>query len=288
MLTEGNLSKHTERHKQLNEKRDFVEEYLDSLEPSVPPVGDQELRIDEHAEEGLIDLTPAESVSQSLQHTHPSRQEVQQKPHQQDKTKRKPARGSQKQPLAIDNVAVAKPSTPSKNMQDTMKRKDNSKAAKEDEVKAPKRRRESLEIAELDVQNLDINESNSKSWAVRVKMESRTTAEKRKLTNARTKQARTRPSQDDLHEQQPHKGGHDTQATRKPLQRIENNISNTRHHHHREHRDHRHHHRADLKQTTTTASSNRNTGRSDSNKPRKILTPGSLIVNLQWSKCDKY
>lgn len=169
MLTQDNLSKHTERHHQLNEKRDFVEEYLDSLDLSALKVASK-VWIHDSLSEGQ-ELSSAETSSQPNPPQHQTQQQPQQQRHQQDKAKRRGARSKLEQ-QAADEVSAVKPhSRKTQESKPTLiestKRRDSLLTARQDETKSSKRRRQYVEAVELEVQNLDINESDSSKAAVR-------------------------------------------------------------------------------------------------------------------------
>ncbi|KAF9941356.1 hypothetical protein BGZ67_005186 [Mortierella alpina] len=139
MLTQHNLSKHTERHHQLNEKRDFVEEYLDSL-----------------------DLSALNPSCPSIRARARARQ---------DKAKRRGTRSKLEQHSADEASAAKQHSRKTQESKSTLiestKRRDSLMTSRQDETKSSKRRRQYVEAVELEVQNLDINESDSSKTALR-------------------------------------------------------------------------------------------------------------------------
>ncbi|KAF9569256.1 hypothetical protein EC968_002626 [Mortierella alpina] len=168
MLTQDNLSKHTERHHQLNEKRDFVEEYLDSLDLSVLKVTSK-VRTHERLSERL-ELSSAETSSKPILPKLQSQQQPQQQRHQQDKAKRRGTRSKLEQD-SVDEVSAVKPRSrktqeSKSTMVESTKRRDSLMDARQDETKSSKRRRQYVEAVELEVQNLDINESESSKMAL--------------------------------------------------------------------------------------------------------------------------
>ncbi|KAF9966764.1 hypothetical protein BGZ70_001378 [Mortierella alpina] len=163
MLTQHNLSKHTERHHQLNEKRDFVEEYLDSLDLSALK-GPSKVRYHGSLSVGQ-EPSSAETSPQPAPPQHPSQQQPTQQRHQQNKAKRRGPRSKTEQ-YSADEIAVDKPHSRKTQegksaLIEGTKRRDSLLTAGQDETKSSKRRRQYVEAVELEVQNLDINESNS-------------------------------------------------------------------------------------------------------------------------------
>ncbi|CAO3565687.1 unnamed protein product [Mortierella alpina] len=295
MLTQHNLSKHTERHHQLNEKRDFVEEYLDSLDLSALK-GPSKVRCHGSLSVGQ-EPSLAEASPQPIPPQHPSQQQLPQQPqqpHQQNKAKRRGTRSKPEQHSA-DEVVAAKPH--SRKAQESKsaliegtKRRDSLLTAGQDETKSSKRRRQYVEAVEIEVQNLDINDSNSSKAPLKKRGGRPVRASIKTRSRTSAKLARTRRSREDLLELQPHNGERKTTSSKKPLRsRSEKNnqigcgYRYARHHHRRpscgQRRDHqrRDHQRNDLKELSASRGKS---GRSDSNKPRKILTQGSLIINF--------
>ncbi|KAF9991179.1 hypothetical protein BGZ75_002806 [Mortierella antarctica] len=175
MLTQHNLSKHTERHHQLNEKRDFVEEYLDSLDLSALklasnirtqniPSKEQELSSTGTSSQPILPQHQSQSQSQS-------QQQPQQQRHQQDKAKRRGTRSKLEQHSADEASAAKQHSRKTQESKSTLiestKRRDSLMTSRQDETKSSKRRRQYVEAVELEVQNLDINESDSSKTALR-------------------------------------------------------------------------------------------------------------------------
>ncbi|KAF9957519.1 hypothetical protein BGZ72_001745 [Mortierella alpina] len=192
MLTQDNLNKHTERHHQLNEKRDFVEEYLDSLDLSALKVATN-TRTRGSLREGQ-ELSSADTSSQLTLPLHQSQQQPrpQQQRQQQDKAKRRGTRSKLEQ-HSTDEVSAVRPhsrktqeskSTPIEGT----KRRDSVLAARQDETKSSKRRRQYVEAVELEVQNLDINESDTSKSALRKRRGRPTRASVKTRTLAPAKQ----------------------------------------------------------------------------------------------------
>ncbi|KAG0021925.1 hypothetical protein BGZ81_008744 [Podila clonocystis] len=183
MLSHDNLARHTLHHQELDVKRDFVQEYLESLEPSAAP----ELDPERSATTQRITPAPVPSLKTKgsgevnsktsqprqrhhhhhLHHNHHHNQEKGKKGKQHDnKVPSSPMVGNNN-PSANVGVSTHIESTvpkqaPKKKTQDnpttndSMKRKDVSKA-RQDNTKHKKKRKKQTDDVELDVEKLDIN-----------------------------------------------------------------------------------------------------------------------------------
>lgn len=190
MLNHDNLARHTLHHQELDYKRDFVQEYLESLDPSAVPEQDapeQDLSLQRTVSVPVSSLMVKGSggaenskTSQPRQrhhhhhlhhnHNHHSNQDKDKKGRQHDlNVPSSPMDG-------INNLSAnARASTriesevpkhsPRKkvksqldnpNTNDNVKRKDASKA-RQDNAKHEKRRKKQMDVVELDVEKLDIN-----------------------------------------------------------------------------------------------------------------------------------
>ncbi|KAG0089453.1 hypothetical protein BGZ93_009850 [Podila epicladia] len=238
MLSHDNLAKHTLHHQELDHKRDFVQEYLESLDSSVAP----ELDAERFATAQRTMSAPVSSFKTkgsgggnsktAPRHHHHHHQH---NTHSHDKDKK----GKQLDPNmpsslmvghnnltahagASTHIGSAVPKQPSKEqvesqldkdnptMIDHMKRKDISKAKLED-TKHKKKRKKQMDDVELDVEKLDINARYDVHHALQQepyqpeRTDNRTTApEKSRATvSSRKRASKSRRLHDDLHDKQP-------------------------------------------------------------------------------------
>ncbi|KAI9240375.1 MAG: hypothetical protein BYD32DRAFT_458907 [Podila humilis] len=252
MLNHDNLARHTLHHQELDLKRDFVQEYLESLDPLAAPEQDAPeqgpvlpttiLSLQRTVSAPVSSLmvkgsggTENSKASQPRQrhhhhhlhhnHNHHNNQDKDKKGRQHDFTVPSSLLDG------IDNLSanaraltrieseVPKHSPRKKvksrldnlNTNDNMKRKDASKARK-DNAKHEKRRKKQMYAVELDVEKLDINtphydvhhilqqETNQPERATRMT----TTPEKAKPTaSSRKRVNKSKHRHDDLHDKQP-------------------------------------------------------------------------------------
>jgi len=154
MLSLSNLAKHTEHHIHLDEGRDFVKEFLESLDSTSMPEHDPEPAVAE----------PIDTNQDNLDH---SRQQQ-----QSHKSKRK--RKSQDSPEvprpSINNVTVSTvPRTrhgDSSAVIDGTGYRDNPRPTAHDDPKNAKKQRQILDL-ELEIQQLDINQPRKTSTSAR-------------------------------------------------------------------------------------------------------------------------
>lgn len=194
MLNHDNLARHTLHHQELDHKRDFVQEYLESLDPSAAPELDPVLPITiltlERTVSAPVSLLKAKGsegagsskTSQTRQRHHHHHHHHHNRQNNQDKDKKGRQHDHNVPSSSMDGVnnisanaralariesAVPKHSPRKKvknqldnpNTNDNMKRKDASKA-RQDSTKHKKRRKKQTDVVELDVEKLDINESH--------------------------------------------------------------------------------------------------------------------------------
>ncbi|KAF9083486.1 hypothetical protein BGX23_011391 [Mortierella sp. AD031] len=317
MLNQNNLAQHTQHHQELDESRDFVREFLDTLDPSSAPQTDPGLEPVELVPDIMLKSSSAGSKHRShepQQYTNirPAQQQPPQtQQHKQYKLQQSPQIQAQPQPHT--NPDKSKRKKVSKEHQDTPKRttttepqpilqddkkisasgvrrkEGNGEAGKGNSRQGKKRKQEASEV-EQGVQDLEIRDPHSGNPSSREKRkrqtEGTTTTKPKGPTTTRGKQAKTRPTQDDRRasNQQDEERRKD-QGRRTSLNDLADNRSdnsNDHHHqHHGRHQDrHRHHHPLPALRRISDIAINDKPGVTDSNKPRKVLTQGSLIMNV--------
>ncbi|KAF9109757.1 hypothetical protein BGX27_007243 [Mortierella sp. AM989] len=282
-LNEDNLIKHTEHYQKLVEKRDFVREYLDSLhrtagsdyEPE-PAVTVPNLEIQGH------NPNNKEKISQPRHHRQQSQTQ-----------KRKQLRNAQVNDHIQFTNEVAGTQSSSKKRKESSStlikesdlKGDSGASIVQDKSKSNKKRRNQPSAIELEVKNLVINESISeprrsedrygcRSTKVRKVNRSQIVA-KSTQEKSTTLIAKNHLNKGDRHVSiQPEVSRKSRCLKIKPRYEQKDGKGDTRNDkkfmatHHHDHRD---------QNILTTPK--RKTTKSDSNKPRKILTQGSLIMN---------
>ncbi|KAF9538987.1 hypothetical protein EC957_005964 [Mortierella hygrophila] len=335
MLNQDNLAQHTQHHQELDESRNFVQEFLDTLDPSSAPQSDPGL--------GLVELTldivqkslstesktrgydspqrsnirPAQQQQQQqqtsqhqpqLQHLNQNQQLRQNKyqqllsqnrgPQQQahsnspDKSKRKKvSKKHQESPKLTYHEPQPILQESRKHPVSTTRRKEGNGAVGKDDTRQSKKRKQGVDDVELGVQDLEIRDSHSTNNPTsrnkrKRQTEGASTRSKGPTTTTKGKLAKNRHVQDDQRasnqQDEDRRKDHRRRATLHDLADNRSDNSNEYHpnHNHRHQRQHRH----DLALSAIRQNSNSkvkdNAGRKDSNKPRKILTQGSLIMNI--------
>ncbi|KAF9141754.1 hypothetical protein BG015_001175 [Linnemannia schmuckeri] len=310
MLNQDNLAQHTQHHQELDESRDFVREFLDTLDPSSAPQSDPGLepveltpgivlrspsieskpRGYDSPQRSNIRLAQQQQTSQhQRQHQHQNQnQQLRQNKHQQ----RQPQIQGQQQQVHSNSPDKSKRKKVSKEHQESHKRthhepqpilQDNRKhpasttrreegngAAGKDDMRQSKKRKQDADDVEQGVQDLEIRGSHSTN--------SPSSRNKRKPKNRLAQDGRHASNQQD-------EGRRKYHGKRVPLHDLVDNrsVNNDENHHNRNHR-HQYHHQHHLVFPALRYNSNStvkdNAGKKDSNKPRKILTQGSLIMNI--------
>lgn len=176
MLSHDNLARHTLHHQELDHKRDFVQEYLESLNPSAAPEVDPELSTTtQRTMSAPVSSLKTKGSGGGNSKTSPHRhhQHHHHNHHSQDKDKKgkQPDHNVPSSPMnagASTYIESAVPKQSSKKhvmsqldkdnptMNDYMKRKDVSKARLEN-TKHKKKRKKHADDVELNVEKLDIN-----------------------------------------------------------------------------------------------------------------------------------
>ncbi|KAG0249376.1 hypothetical protein BG011_009369 [Mortierella polycephala] len=287
MLSLENLSKHTQYHKELNVKRDFLKEFLDALGQAAAPEHDPAQETTEAAEsteEGSP--THRNAVSRSSDHhPQPYHQQALKKIHRNESKQEEP---SDKHEYSHKTIAVPSSPEPSRkknekqqkqgdrlSLIECMKRKSGSKSIKRNEPKMYKRRKQLDNAAEHDIQHLDTTKSEhnppSKQEKGKIAV-SRTAGTNGSGSRSMKKVAIwNHRAQEDRHgTKSQDKGSSREGRNRRPLQGRENDDHRNYHEHHK-----RHHTKGKEHSITT-----RRPRTSDSNKPRKVLTQGSLVMNM--------
>ncbi|KAK3843492.1 MAG: hypothetical protein J3R72DRAFT_440954 [Linnemannia gamsii] len=321
MLNQDNLAQHTQHHQELDESRDFVREFLDTLDPFSAPLSEpglepvelmpdivlrspstdsrprtQDSPQQQKQQQQRLNIRPAQ---QSLQHQQQSQQQNQ--PHKQNKHQLVPPIQQQYQPNS--NVDKSKRKKVVKGQQEPQKRmmesrpiiqedrkhpvdgtrlKDGSGAVAKDDTRQSKKRKQQVDDVEQGVQSLEIRDPHSDYPSSREKRKRQTegTATKPKAPKAtKGKQAKSRLVQDDRHaSNQQDEDRRKDPGRRAPLHDLADNQSDDGHDHHNQRR-HRRHHLLPVHQQKSEFAVNNKPGKTDSNKPRKILTQSSLIMN---------
>ncbi|KAF9133336.1 hypothetical protein BGW39_010041 [Mortierella sp. 14UC] len=260
MLSQSNLAQHTQHHQELDESRDFVREFLDTLDPFSAPQADPglepvELTPDIVLRSPSIDSKPRTHEStqqqqrrhniratQQSSQNHQSQQQYQQhkqNKHQQvshiqqqhqpnsthDKSKRKKVVKGHQEPPKRTNESQPILQNDRKHLIDGPRRKEGNGAVVKDDIHKGKKRKQEVEDVERGVQDLEIRDphtDNPSSREKRKRQKEGTITKPKGPTVAKGKQA--------------------------------------------------------LRQTSDTAVNNK-PGKKYSNKPRKILTQSSLIMN---------
>ncbi|KAF9349052.1 hypothetical protein BGX26_012591 [Mortierella sp. AD094] len=276
-LSENNLTKHTEYYQTLDEKRDFVKEFLDSLDPAAEPSYDPEPAVTAPTFE-TQERNPKEKASRSRQ--------------QGQVQKRKLPRNIQEDSGVRSNHEGTAARSSSRKLKESSSRLNEDSKPKDDSDK----RLNQPFIIELEVENLAINESSSEPQPDQDCYEGRSAkvrkgnkgqkVVKEKSTTLKSIIAKNFLNQEDLHVSvQPgqKRVRHLEVGLKKPLHEWEDGTNDTKNdngktrctpHPGRRDRDQYQKNIAILKRKTT---------KSDSNKPRKILTQGSLIMNVSYT-----
>ncbi|KAK5821253.1 hypothetical protein F5H01DRAFT_340286 [Linnemannia elongata] len=330
ILNQDNLAQHTQHHQELDESRDFVQEFLDTLDPFSAPQSDPGLEPVELTPDIVLRSPSTESKSRGYdspqrlnirpapqqqtsqlqpQHQHlnlnqqhrqtkyqqqlPQNQGQQQQAHSNnpDKSKRKKvSKERQESPKRTHHEPQPILQESRKHPLSTTRRKEGNGTAGKDDARQSKKRKQNVDEVEQGVQDLEIRDlhstNNPSSRDKRKRQtEGASTKPKRPTTTTKGKQAKNRHAQDDRHaSNQQDEDRRKDHGRRAPLQDLADNQSNNSNEHHlnRSHR-HQRQHRHDLAHSTIRQSYNPavkdNAWRKDSNKPRKILTQGSLIMN---------
>ncbi|KAG9065320.1 hypothetical protein KI688_002644 [Linnemannia hyalina] len=277
MLNLDNLAQHTQHHQELDESRNFVQEFLDTLDPSSAPQSDPGLGLVELAPDIVQkspstesktrgydspqrpNIRPAQQQQQhtsqhqpQLQHLNQNQQLRQNKYHQgpqqqahsnsPEKSKRKKvSKKHQESPKRTYHEPQPILHESRKHPVSTTRLKEGNGAVRKDDTRQSKKRKQNVDDVELGVQDLEIRDSHSTNKRKR-QTEGAPTRPKGPTTATNGKQAKNRHVQDDQH-------ASNQQDEDRPIRQNSNSTVKD------------------------------NAGRKDSNKPRKILTQGSLIMN---------
>ncbi|KAF9187702.1 hypothetical protein BGZ51_001149 [Haplosporangium sp. Z 767] len=171
MLSLENLAKHTQHHKELNVKRDFVKEFLEALDQAAAPEHGPAQGPAE-ATESTKEGSPANKDATSLSSHYRLQSYHDQTLKKIHRNESKREESSDKQDYSHKTVALPSSLEPSRRKQEKqqkqegrssliecMKRKSGSKSAKHNEPKMYKRRKQPNDATEHDTQHLDITES---------------------------------------------------------------------------------------------------------------------------------
>ncbi|KAF9436386.1 hypothetical protein BGZ76_004117 [Entomortierella beljakovae] len=262
-LNNENLIKHTEYHRKLDQKRDFVKEFLDSLISTAKP-----------------ESNPQPAVTSSNTEVRPSNNT---KPRPRQQHRQQSQAQKSKQPCSAQEsgqIHAAKQS-PSGQLSTRKRKASGSRPNSKPKfnIKSPTAETETGPkplTLEIDVENLEIRDSQSdsglstKDKKVRHKLSkgSRTTKKYQVQEDQHVLAQRTGPKENSRWAREPDASLHEKKDDRddnkhnmKIERKFESEISSQSNSH------------------MKSAIPKRKTAKSDSNKPRKILTQGSLIIN---------
>ncbi|KAF9907633.1 hypothetical protein EC991_010752 [Linnemannia zychae] len=318
LLNQNNLAQHTQHHQELDESRDFVQEFLDTLDPLSAPQTDPGLEPVELTPDIVLRSPNAVSkprTHESMQHqqrhqqrqnirsTQQSSQNHQSQQHQQhqqnkyqqatliqqqhrsnntqDKSKRKKVIKSHQEPLKRPNESRLILQDERKHLIDGTRRNEGNGTVMKEDTRKGKKRKQAPEDVEEGVQNLEIRDpytNHSSSREKRICQTEGTITQLKGPTVDTDKQAKNRLVLGGRHaSNQQDEDKRNDKGRRTPLHDFADNQSDNGYNHHSD-RHQRHYLPTALRQTSNTAV-NRKSGKKDSNKPRKILTQSSLIMN---------
>ncbi|KAG0310942.1 hypothetical protein BGZ97_012208 [Linnemannia gamsii] len=324
MLNQDNLAQHTQHHQELDESRDFVREFLETLDPSSAPQSDPGLEPVELTPDIVLRSPSVESKSRASYEPpqrltiRPAQQQTSSQ-YQNQNQQYKQSRQQQQQPLQIHGQQQApnngldkskKKKKVSKEhmelpkrthhesqpiLQDnrkrpvsTTRRKEGNGVVGKDDTRQSKKRKQDVDDVEQGVHDLEIHDPHAtNNTSSRVKRKRQMEGSSTKLKGATTtkgKQVKNRFVQDDRRaSNQQDEDRRKDQGRRAPSHDLADNRSDTshEHQHNRDHqRQHQHHLPLSAFRQNSDSMVKDNAGKKDSNKPRKILTQDSLIMNI--------
>ncbi|KAF8945157.1 hypothetical protein BGZ47_003153 [Haplosporangium gracile] len=330
MLNQGNLAQHTQHHQELDESRDFIREFLDTLDPSSAPQSDPGLEPVELTPDIVLrspsteskprgydspqrpNIRPAQQ-QQTLQHQRQRQYQNQNQQHRQNKHQQQlPQIQGQQQQTHSNSPDKSKRKKVSKDHQEsykrthyepqpipqdnrkhpvsTTRRKEGNGAAGKDDTRQSKKRKQEVDDVEQGVQDLEIRGSRStNNPSSRDKRKRQTEGAPTTLkgpTTTKGKQAKNRLVQDDRRaSNQQDEDRRKDRGKRASLHDLADNrsVNSDEDHHNRSHRhqrQHRHHLVFPALRQNFNSTVKDNARKKDSNKSRKILTQGSLIMNI--------
>ncbi|KAF9919506.1 hypothetical protein FBU30_010930 [Linnemannia zychae] len=304
MLNQDNLAQHTQHHHQLNEKRDFVQEFLDALDPSSAPQSDPglepvELTLDivlkgSNSNSKVLTYEPSQQHSsirpaqQILQYTQQYKQskyshlsQIQEHPASHNIVdKRKKISKEHQSPSHITEPRSLL-QIDRRNLVDGARRKDGNGMAEKLDTKRGKKRKQDADNVEQNVQDLEIHDPHI--YRVKRKRQTDDTHLKSAPQKANNdKKAKKCHGQEDrrvLNQQ-----GEDKRKVQKKRAPLYDDVTNQESsgydcHSRRRLRQYRHLHLSPILGRNSENTIHVKPAKTDSNKPRKILTHGSLIMN---------